>query len=104
MVLRYVEGNPVRAQMVNTAKNWIWSSHGEMIGERKRLFVDEAPIKLPMNWDRYVDEPLENKKIKDLRQSINRQSPYGDIKWQIQVSKMLGLESTLNPRGRPIKR
>jgi REP element-mobilizing transposase RayT len=27
MVLRYIEGNPVRAAMVKSAKDWAWSSH-----------------------------------------------------------------------------
>ncbi len=31
MVLRYVEGNPVRAKLVSSAKEWFWSSHEERI-------------------------------------------------------------------------
>ncbi|MFQ5867696.1 MAG: transposase [bacterium] len=103
-VLRYVEGNPVRAGLVNSAKDWSWSSHRGAIGERSHLLVDEIPIELPQDWNRYVDEPLTEKDLEGLRQSVNRQSPYGTSMWQIQVSKELGLESTLRPRGRPKKR
>ena len=102
-VLRYVEGNPVRAGLVNSAKDWLWSSHREAIGERPPLLVDEIPIELPQDWNRYVDEPLTEKELAGLHQSVNRQSPYGTSVWQIQVSKELGLESTLRPRGRPKK-
>jgi len=102
-VLRYVEGNPVRAGLVNSAKDWLWSSHREAIGERSPLLVDEIPIELPQDWNRYVDEPLTEKELEGLHQSVNRQSPYGTSIWQIQVSKELGLESTLRPRGRPKK-
>lgn len=102
-VLRYVEGNPVRAGLVNSAKDWLWSSHREAIGERLPLLVDEIPIELPRDWNRYVDEPLTQKDLEKLHQSVNRQSPYGTSIWQIQVSKELGLGSTLRPRGRPKK-
>ena len=102
-VLRYVEGNPVRAGLVNSAKDWLWSSHREAIGEGARLLIDEIPIDLPRDWGGYVDEPLTQKDLQRLHQSVNRQSPYGALMWQIQVSKKLGLESTLRPRGRPKK-
>jgi len=103
-VLRYVEGNPVRAGLVNSAKDWLWSSHREAIGEGASLLVDEIPIELPRDWNRYVDEPLTQKDLERLHQSVNRQSPYGALMWQIQVSKELGLESTIRPRGRPKKK
>ena len=102
-VLRYVESNPIRAGLVNSAKNWMWSSHREVIGEKTRLLVDEVPIELPKDWGRYVDESLTEKELDGLRYSNNRQSPYGTSAWQMQVSKELGLESTLRPRGRPRK-
>lgn len=103
-MLRYVEGNPARAGLVNSAKDWLWSSHREAIGERSRLLVDEIPIELPEDWNGYVDEPLTEKELEKLHQSVNRQSPCGTSMWQIEVSKELRLESTLRPRGRPKKR
>ena len=103
MVLRYVEGNPVRAGLAGEAKEWTWSSHGEVIKKRERILVDEVPIELPDAWDKYVDEPLTEKELKKLRQAVNRQSPYGSCEWQIQACKELGLESTIRPRGRPKK-
>lgn len=103
MVLRYVDGNPVRAGIVSSAKDWVWSSHREVIDEKPRLLVDEIPIELPENWSRYVDEPLTDKELERLRQSVNRQSPYGTLTWQEEISRELGLESTLRPRGRPRK-
>jgi putative transposase len=103
MVLKYVEGNPVRAGLVRSAEDWLWSSCGEVVGKSPQLLVDELPIELPRDWDRYVDEPLQEKKLKMLRQSVNRQSPYGSSLWQMEISKKLGLESTLRSRGRPKK-
>ncbi len=102
-VLRYVESNALRAGLVNSAKDWLWSSYLESTGKRPRLLIDEVPIELPKDWGKYVDEPITEKELDKLRQSVHRQSPYGSPSWQIQVSKDLGLESTLRPRGRPEK-
>ncbi len=87
MVLRYVEGNPKRAGLVGSAKEWTWSSHREMIGEKRNILLDEIPIELPGDWERYVDEPLTSKEIEKVRQSVIRQSPYGNSEWQMQVGK-----------------
>ena len=102
-VLRYVEGNPVRAGLVNSAKEWLWSSHREIIGEEPRSLIDKLPIELPQEWSKYVDEPLTDKELEKLHQSVNRQSPYGTPMWQMRVAKEVGLESTLRPWGRPRK-
>ncbi|NWG04156.1 MAG: transposase [Syntrophaceae bacterium] len=102
-VLRYVESNPLRAGLVNSAKDWPWSSYHELSGKRQRLWIDEIPIELPRNWGEYVNEPMKKNELDKLRQSVNRQSPYGSPSWQIQMTKELGLESTMRPRGRPAK-
>ncbi len=102
-VLRYVEGNPLRSGLVKSAKDWLWSSYSESIGKRPRLLVDEIPIDLPKGWDKYVDEPITEGELEKLRQSVNRQSPYGNSLWQTRVSKEFGLEATIRPRGRPRK-
>ena len=102
--LRYVERNPVRSGLVESAMDWSWSSLKELSGEDSRIFVDEPPIQLPENWVQFVDEPLTEKELEDLRKSVNRGTPFGESAWQMKVSQKLGLESTLKPRGRPRKR
>jgi len=59
-------------------------------------------IEIPKAWNKYVDEPLTERELERLRQSVNRQSPYGQVEWQSKVAQELGLESTLRPRGRPV--
>ena len=102
--LRYVEGNPVRAGLVSSARDWLWSSHVERIGIEFHQIVDKIPIELPQKWGRYVDEPLTDKELEELHRSVNRQSPLGDAEWQGQVCRSFGLEHTIRPRGRPRKR
>lgn len=101
-LLRYVEGNPVRAGLVATAKDWPWSSHQERTGGNSCL-VDEPPLKLPENWDKYVTEPLTEKELENIRRCVARQAPFGTPSWQLKVALETGLESTLRPRGRPRK-
>jgi putative transposase len=95
-----VEGNPVRAGSRRSAKEWLGtrSSHKERIYRGSESVVNDVPIELPVNWDRYVDEPLGEKELERLRQSVNRQSPYGQTEWQIKITQRFGLESTLRPK------
>jgi len=100
-VLRYVESNPLRAGLVNSAKNWLWSSHKESIHRGARLLIDEVPVELPKEWSKIVNESISEEELEEVRQSVSRQSPYGDPLWQVHISKTMGLESTVRPRGRP---
>lgn len=103
IVLRYVEGNPVRAGLTTSARDWGWSSHKEALGERARSLIDDIPIELPDEWGRYVDEPLTEKELARLRESAHRQAPFGASIWKSKLCKEFGLESTMRKRGRPIK-
>lgn len=102
-VLRYVEGNPVRAGLVASAADWQWSSHRERIGQRARFLVDDVPVELPQDWGKYVDEPLTDRELDRLRTSVTRQAPYGSPQWQRKAVEELRLESTLRPPYRPKK-
>jgi len=99
---RYIEGNPVRAQLVSSAKDWTWSSH------RGRTVISETcddnlPIELPIDWTGFVDQKLSEGELGRIRTSIQRQTPFGSPPWQMRICQELGLESTLNPKGRPRK-
>jgi putative transposase len=100
-VIHYVESNPLRAGLVQMAGKWRWSSHLEFVGIRPRSLVDDPPIDLPKNWETFVNEPMATKDLEQIRQSVNRQAPYGDHTWQIERAKEFRLESTMRPRGRP---
>ena len=102
-VLRYIEGNPVRARIVDSAKAWRWSSHRENAGIAEKVLVNELPLELPKGWSKYVDEPLTEGEMERLRKSVNRQAPYGESAWQMKICAALGLESTIRRRGRPCK-
>jgi putative transposase len=102
-VARYIEANPVRGCLVESAENWPWSSHRESIGQNGLSVIDRLPIELPSNWARMVNAPLEDNDLETVRLSVNRQRPYGDEAWQNKVCLHLNLQSTIRPVGRPRK-
>ncbi|MBI4745526.1 MAG: transposase [Deltaproteobacteria bacterium] len=101
-VARYIEGNPVRARLVASAKDWIWSSHAERCKEPGNFLIDNLPIALPESWTEYVDVPI-GYELEKLRKSVLRQSPFGADQWVSETCKELGLESTIREKGRPRK-
>lgn len=102
-VARYVGRNPLRAGMVASSKDWFWSSHGETSGALGRSISRPLPVPVPGNWSDFVAAAQTPQEVEALQRCIDRQSPFGDAGWQERVSKALGLESTLRPRGRPRK-
>lgn len=102
-LMRYVEANPERAGLVNTSKEWYWSSHRETLGKRLRTVIDELPIELPKAWESCVHMMLTESDLQRIRESVNRQSPYGTPVWVTTLCRELGIESTIRPRGRPKK-
>jgi putative transposase len=102
-VVRYIEGNPVRARLVESAERWAWSSHGERIGGMSGKVLSVLPLTLPPNWTGYVDTALTGKEIEKIRRSVNRQAPYRREGWTQKRCTELGLEATIQERGRPRK-
>jgi putative transposase len=102
-VARYIEGNPVRSGLATCAAEWQWSSHSNRTGGEPG-FIKELPLPLPQGWAEYVDIPMTESELERMRKSVNRQSPFGSPGWQGEVTEMLGLSATINPRGRPRKR
>jgi len=100
-VMRYVERNPVRANLVDSALDWRWSSR-RWRGKPNDV-LDESPVELGNDWSTYVDAPQTATEIAALRRSVSRGAPFGSARWQHDAAQALGLESTLRPRGRPRK-
>lgn len=100
VVLRYVERNPLRARLVDRAGQWRWSSL------RARTIATDGltsapPVRLPPDWDRFVDLPQTAAEIDRVRNAIARGRPFGDPAWTRGTAERLGLLGTLRARGRP---
>jgi len=100
-VLRYVERNPLRANLVERAEAWRWSSLSRRVGGTSTDWLDDPPVVMPRRWLPYVQKPQSEAELEALRRSVVRGSPFGDASWQQRTAKRLGLQSTLRPRGRP---
>ena len=124
-VLRYVERNPLRAGLVARAEDWPWSSLGALDAADPGEQVDAAadagrfdpaldqapgpplhagPLPRPANWRAWVNEAEDPDQLAALRHSVNRSTPWGTPVWARRTARRLGIESSLRPRGRPLKR
>ena len=102
-VLRYVERNPLRANLVEQAEAWRWSSLWHRVHGNEAGLVDDGPLTLPRRWRQHVQSPQTEAELAALRRSVVRGSPFGEGSWQQRTAKRLNLQSTLRPRGRPWK-
>jgi putative transposase len=101
-VLRYVERNPLRAELVVRAEQWRWSSLAVWLRGDGLLWRGNPPLRDSDRLTR-VNEPLSAGDLKPLRHAVERDAPYGGEAWTRATAEHLGLESCLRPRGRPRK-
>lgn len=100
-VLRYVERNAVRANLVRRARDWRWCSASWRKGpSSRRAMLTEPPVPLPRNWDVLVDTPQTPAEVEALRACVNRQQPFGSDAWIDRSRECAGFERA-RPRGRP---
>jgi putative transposase len=101
-VLRYVERNPLRANLVKRAEHWEWSSlHGAASSEPRPAYWHEGPVPRQTGWLEWVNAPVSEAELTAMRACVQRNRPYGADGWQRSMAARLGLESSLRPRGRP---
>jgi len=111
-VLRYIEANPLRAQIAERADDYRWSSyrvHG--LGEKDdlvdRLVTYEAiatrATTRQRKWAEMVHRPIEETQLAAIRRSCATGLPYGSGAWIKRLASRLDLDLTIRPRGRPRK-
>jgi len=101
-LLRYIEANALRAKLVRRAEDWDYGSLMERVYKHRTL-LSKPYMTLDNEWVEYVNEPLKKGELHSIRNSVNRQAPLGEGKWQVETARKHGLMSTLNERGRPRK-
>ena len=103
--VRYVERNALRAELVDRAEAWKWSSlwrRSAGTSEQQQL-LSPWPVACPRDWRRLVNEPQTEAEVDAIRRCVARGQPYGDAEWTEQTARDLGLESTLRAPHRPRK-
>ncbi len=100
-VMRYVERNALRANLVSRAEDWRWSSLTEWQSMPSLPWLDAGPVARGEDWLAYVNASQTEAELARLRQSVERGVPYGEAGWVKATAAALGLEYTMRPRGRP---
>ena len=102
-VLRYVERNALRANLVARAEQWRWCSLWRRATRKppEGPALSPWPIERPSGWTRRVNAALSPAEEEAIRRAIQRGQPFGDMAWQVKTAQRLGLLSTLRPIGRP---
>jgi putative transposase len=101
-VLRYVERNPVNANIVQHGIDWKWSSARERAGLAPVSgLLTQSPMPLPTPWPHWVDEPLRSEELAQIRACVTSGQPLGHHGWVQTVQKQYGLAPTHSARGRP---
>ena len=102
-VLRYVERNTLRANLVQRSEDWEWSSLRPTGHASPERLLSAGPIIKPSDWIQSVNSVQTEAELTAIRTSVDRGTPFGESDWQIATAEQLGLESSLKPRGRPRK-
>ena len=100
-VLRYVERNPLRANLVARSQDWEWSSLKPTERSGPPGLLSDGPLAKPAQWTRIVNGVETEAELEALRQSVDRGTPFGDVNWQTVTAADLGIEASMRPRGRP---
>jgi putative transposase len=70
-VLRYVRQNPIRAGLVSTESEWPWSS------ANRSDIIDRSPVE-----ESCCQEVLSAGQLREVRDCLNRQHPFGSEDWR----------------------
>ncbi len=111
-VYRYIELNPVRAEMVSDPAEYTWSSYQiNALGKKSDLCIPH-PVYNGLGFD--AKERQENyqmlfkhhisvEMLKDIRNSLNKGLALGDGRFKEEVEKLTGQRVTERKAGRPKK-
>ncbi len=100
-VMRYVERNPIRANLVKSSIDWDWSSLSDRQAALSGILVSESPVLKPANWKELVDTPQSGVEVEALRRCGYKNTPYGSDAWVDATVASLGLKSSVRGPGRP---
>jgi putative transposase len=96
-VIRYVEANALSAGLVKRAEDWPWSSLATREAVDGRQLLCDWPTPRPTDWLDYVNRGIPADELAELRRSVQRGAPFGELRWVLATAEQYGLKSTLNP-------
>ena len=105
-LVRYVERNAKKANLVKRAENWKWSSvwRRENGTQKQKKLLSPWIIAEPKDYIDLLNEPMTQEDEETLERSTAKDVPYGSDGWIEKIVKKFGLEQTLRGVGRPRKK
>ncbi len=101
---RYVEANPLRANLVGHAQDWPWSS----LRCREEGFdtprLEPWPVLRPDHWIDLVNDPQNQREVCALRRCAHSNLPFGAEAWSHAMASLFGTTRGLRrpgPRSQP---
>ena len=104
--VRYVELNPVRARLVETADEWRWSSAAaHLLRQSDELIRAELPAALENagSWAEFLAAGVSLEVTDRLRQHQQTGRPLGDEAFVVALEKLTARSLLPKPAGRPRK-
>lgn len=107
---RYVDLNPVRAQIVKHAKDYRWSSYRALAGYKNSDFVNRKAVyesldlareSPQMAYRRYVRDGISETELEEIRTAVRRNQLTGSNKFIEEVKSRTGQHILSRGRGRP---
>ena len=104
-LVRYVERNAKKANLVKRAENWRWSSvwRREKGTLKEKKLLSSWLVSKPENYLVWLNSTQAQEEEKAIQRSIMRGNPFGESKWVQQMIIKHKLETTIRPIGRPKK-
>ena len=93
-VLRYVERNPLRANLCKRAEDWKFGSAWR-IAHRDGELLASWPVPEPQDWRSFVNKAQTGAELEAIRHSVVHGTPYGNKGW---VTRFTVLRSIPNSR------
>lgn len=110
---RYVDLNPVRAQLVARPEDYRWSSYRARAGHTSCAFLDEDPALLALRatsarrhelYRELAAAPLDEHELQLIRGSVQRNQLTGEQDFVEEVDSEFGVRVSNRTRGRPRKK
>jgi putative transposase len=94
-VLRYVEQNALRANLVSRAEEWRWSSLWRRTfgTDNQKQILHSWPVPQPDNWLQDVQNPLTKTEYDVLKTCVENNVPYGDEIWKAMLGTVFHVKT-----------
>ena len=110
-VYQYIELNPVRAELAGNPAEYMWSSYHINASDKPSALCKPHAEYLKLGETRSVcaekyklkcESGLDEKRLEEIRKSINKGLAFGDEEFKIEVEKLTGRRQRALKSGRPI--